>query len=318
MLDGPCRDASIVMLSYTDGRGSPDTVADAQCCKMSARSIHPSQQPRAASKLKLIRSPFLRQALRFIAPFWRSGPPRAPREEAESRSELFSADQMEQHGKSLATAHKLTSRSGPDQLLPRLAANEAVLIEACNLLTAAVTREPPHHAGGRVAARQLLPHRRADPHGEAAPAARATAASCHAWPSGASAGLPRVYDIALGNDRARRRARRSGKPEPLRGGLSDGHAAQAGRAVGDSDHAAPGADRKPAPRRDRRSHAGRVDRDLADGWADQMMAIAQSDPKSLILVIADMARSNPPMTTRRSCRSSRAACRGTGRRWRCR
>ncbi len=43
--------------------------------------------------------------------------------------------------------------------------------------------------------------------------------------------------------------------------------------------------------------AAAVDRDLADGWADQMKAIAQTDPKSLILVIADMARSDPPMTT---------------------
>jgi hypothetical protein len=28
-----------------------------------------------------------------------------------------------------------------------------------------------------------------------------------------------------------------------------------------------------------------------------MIEIAEQDPKSLILVIADMARSNPPMTT---------------------
>ncbi|MHB8716795.1 MAG: GH36-type glycosyl hydrolase domain-containing protein, partial [Sulfuricaulis sp.] len=36
---------------------------------------------------------------------------------------------------------------------------------------------------------------------------------------------------------------------------------------------------------------------LADYWADQMIEIAAKDPKSLILVIADMARSRPPMTT---------------------
>ncbi len=43
--------------------------------------------------------------------------------------------------------------------------------------------------------------------------------------------------------------------------------------------------------------AGRVDRDLADFWADKMIEVAEKDPKSLILVIADMARANPPMTT---------------------
>jgi hypothetical protein len=41
--------------------------------------------------------------------------------------------------------------------------------------------------------------------------------------------------------------------------------------------------------------AGWTERNLADSWADQMMETAENDPKSLILVIADMARSNPPM-----------------------
>lgn len=41
--------------------------------------------------------------------------------------------------------------------------------------------------------------------------------------------------------------------------------------------------------------ADRVDRNRADHWADQMVAVAEEDPKSLILVIADMARSDPPM-----------------------
>jgi cyclic beta-1,2-glucan synthetase len=39
------------------------------------------------------------------------------------------------------------------------------------------------------------------------------------------------------------------------------------------------------------------DRDLADTWADQMTEVAEQDPKSLIMVIADMARSSPPMTS---------------------
>ena len=43
--------------------------------------------------------------------------------------------------------------------------------------------------------------------------------------------------------------------------------------------------------------AGTAERDLADAWADRMIEIAGRDPKSLILVIADMARSNPPMAS---------------------
>src|SRR6476646_8788890 len=43
--------------------------------------------------------------------------------------------------------------------------------------------------------------------------------------------------------------------------------------------------------------ADRTDRNYADKWADQMTEIADKDPKSLILVIADMARSNPPISS---------------------
>ncbi len=41
----------------------------------------------------------------------------------------------------------------------------------------------------------------------------------------------------------------------------------------------------------------RVDRNRAHEWAGQMMETAEQDPKSLILVTADMARSNPPMVS---------------------
>ena len=66
-----------------------------------------------------------------------------------------------------------------------------------------------------------------------------------------------------------------------------------------------------------RMAAARADRDLANVWADQMMEMAESDPKSLILVIADMARSSPPLEAP-SWPSWRAACRARARRWRCR
>ena len=42
---------------------------------------------------------------------------------------------------------------------------------------------------------------------------------------------------------------------------------------------------------------GSIDRDLAARWAEQMLEIAEKDPKSLILLTADMARSNPPMVS---------------------
>ena len=41
----------------------------------------------------------------------------------------------------------------------------------------------------------------------------------------------------------------------------------------------------------------RVDGNLADYWAKRMIETSEKDPKNLILVIADMARSNPPMVS---------------------
>jgi cyclic beta-1,2-glucan synthetase len=55
------------------------------------------------------------------------------------RAELFSAVQMEQHGKRLAAAHLLTPGHAPDQLLARLTENEQTLIGVCTLLMNAVT-----------------------------------------------------------------------------------------------------------------------------------------------------------------------------------
>jgi hypothetical protein len=78
--------------------------------------------------LKVNDNAVIRQALKFLAPS-RTGRPPRHHDEPPLRSELFSADQMEQHGKSLAAAHRVTSGHGADQLLPRLAANE-VLIDA--------------------------------------------------------------------------------------------------------------------------------------------------------------------------------------------
>ena len=59
-------------------------------------------------------------------------------EELPLRAELFSALQMEQHGRILANAHKLSTERGRDRLLSRLADNENVMIDACNQLTEAI------------------------------------------------------------------------------------------------------------------------------------------------------------------------------------
>ena len=216
-------------------------------------------------------------------------------EEPPLRSELFSADQMEQHGKSLAASHKLTPRRAADQLLPRLAANEGVLIRACNLLTAAVTANRRITPAGEwlldnfyLIEEQIRTSRRHLPRGYSRELPRLA--------DGPSAGLPRVYDLALetishGDGRV--------DTESL-GRFVAAYQTVTALTLGEL-WAIPIMLRLALIENLRRvvarTAAGRVDRDLADSWADQMTAMAEQDPKSLILVIADMARSSPPMTT---------------------
>jgi cyclic beta-1,2-glucan synthetase len=116
--------------------------------------------------------------------------------ESPLRSELFSSDQMEQHGKTLAGLHKLRSGQTPDHLLTRLAENEAILIGTRGMLVEAVKTD------GRItpAAEWLLDNfylieeqirmaRRHLPKGYSRELPRLL--------DGPSDGLPRVYDIAL-------------------------------------------------------------------------------------------------------------------------
>src|SRR4029077_20182662 len=82
----------------------------------------------------------------FIDWFHTSDPARKHSEdEAPLRSELFSCDQMKEHGKTLAGTHHLSTKQAANPLLVRLAENEEVLAGIYTLLTAAVT------AGRRIA-----------------------------------------------------------------------------------------------------------------------------------------------------------------------
>ncbi|MGH8754474.1 MAG: cyclic beta 1-2 glucan synthetase, partial [Burkholderiales bacterium] len=211
------------------------------------------------------------------------------------RSELLSADQMEQHGKTLAGTHKLSPGRAPDQLLIRLAENEGVLIGACNLLTAAVKANRRIAPAGEwlldnfyLIEEQIRTAKRHLPKGYSRELPRLA--------HGPSAGLPRVYDIALeaishGDGRV--------DPESLSSFVA-AYQKVATLKLGEL-WAIPIMLRlaliENLRRVAARIAAGTMDRDLADSWADQMMGIAEKDPKSLILVIADMARSSPPMTT---------------------
>ncbi len=211
------------------------------------------------------------------------------------RAELFNADQMERHGKTLTGSHRLSLHRAPDQLLARLAENEDVLSDACELLTAAVKAKRRIAPAGEwlldnfyLIEEQIRTARRHLPKGYSRELPRLA--------HGASAGQPRVYDIALeaishGDGRV--------DPESLSrfvGAYQKNAALKLGELW-----AIPIMLRlaliENLRRVGARVAANTKDRDRADAWADQMMDVAEQDPKSLILVVADMARSNPPMAS---------------------
>ncbi len=216
-------------------------------------------------------------------------------DEAPLRSALYTADQMVQHGKRLAADHELTLARSPDRLLPRLASNEAVLVDVWALLmhnAQMLRRQTP--AGEwlldnfYLIEEEIRTAKRHLPPGYSRELPRLS--------SGPSADLPRVYDLALhlvahGDAQLGRGAVKSfvasyqtvkvlqlgelwAIPIMLRLALIENLRRLAAR-IG----------------------AGREERNLANLWADKMLGVAEQKPKDLILVVADMARSDPPLTS---------------------
>ena len=214
-------------------------------------------------------------------------------EEPPLRAELFSREQMAQHGRVLAASHRLSAKRAPDRLLTRLAENETLLVAVRALLTEAVNDDRRITPAGEwlldnfyLIEEQIRTARRHLPARYSRELPRLA--------DGPSAGLPRVYDIALetishGDGRL--------DADGL-GGFVSAYQAVTPLTIGEL-WAIPIMLRlallENLRRVAARIGADRVDRNRADYWADQMTAIAEKDPKSLILSIADMARSQPPM-----------------------
>lgn len=211
------------------------------------------------------------------------------------RADLYSADQMAQYGRSLAGRHKLVPGRAPNILLARLAENEELLLEVHHLLTDAVKTNRRIIPAGEwlldnfyLIQEQIRVGKKHLPKGYSEDLPRLL--------NGASAGLPRVYDIAIeiishSDGRVDLKTLHSfvaayqditplklgelwAIPIMLRLALIENLRRLATQIAYD-----------------------RINQNLADYWVEQMTSIADKDPKSLILVIADMARSHPPMVS---------------------
>ena len=239
-----------------------------------------------------IREPLLR--LKSYLPGRGHGPNHAG-DEPPLRAELFSADQMEQHGKTLAGLHKLGLERARNRLLTRLDENEGVLFGVRNLLTEAIKANRRIAPAGEwlldnfyLIEEQIRTARRHLPKGYSKELPRLL--------NGPSTRLPRVYDIALdtishGDGRV--------DPESLSSFVA---AYQTVTSLKLGELWAIPIMLRLALIENLRRVAARIatdrnNRNCADYWADQMTEIAEKDPKSLVLVIADMARSDPPMVS---------------------
>jgi cyclic beta-1,2-glucan synthetase len=211
------------------------------------------------------------------------------------RSELFSADQMEQHGKILARKHVLDPKAKTDQnLLKRLGENEVFLFEVHELLIETVRAKRVITPAGEwlldnfyLIEEQIRTGKKHLPKGYSRELPRLLYSS--------PKGIPRVYDIAQeiishGDGRV--------DPENL-SRFTAAYQTVTTLRIGEL-WAIPIMLRLALIENLRRVAvrvaAGRIDRNLADTWADQMIETAEKDPKNLILVVADMARSDPPMS----------------------
>ncbi|MBA5637293.1 cyclic beta 1-2 glucan synthetase [Duganella sp. LX20W] len=233
-----------------------------------------------------------------------SGAPRTDEEEEMPlRAELFSAAQMAAHGRALAAQHEPSPGGGRDRLLARLADNAAVIAATCDGLTQAI------QAGRQVtpASEWLLDNyyliedqirtaRRHLPKHYSRQLPRLNGGAGAAAGNGHGNGVPRVYRIALeiiahGDGRV--------DPESLCR-FVDAYQEVATLQLGEL-WAIPIMLRLALIENLRRVAArvadNRAQRDLATEWAERMVEVADQNPSGLILLVADMARSNPPVTS---------------------
>lgn len=209
------------------------------------------------------------------------------------RAELFSADQMEQQGKGLAAKHKLLTGKTSNYLLKRLSDNEEQLLEIHELLTEAVkTNQRIIPAGEWLLDNFYLILEQIQTGKKHLP--KSYSEDLPLLANGPSSGLPRVYDIAteiISHSDGRLDLKNLDSfisayqlisplnlgelwaiPIMLRLALIENLRRLATQIA-----------------------YARINQNLADYWAEEMINTSEKNPKNLILVIADMARSNPPV-----------------------
>lgn len=210
------------------------------------------------------------------------------------RDELLSADQLERHARQIAATHKLAVGRMADKLLNRLAENEKVLQTTYDLVAAAVVKNRRIAPAAEwlldnfyLLEEQIHSTRRLLPRSYSQELPRLT--------NGPAADYPRVYGIAL-----ELIAHTDGRVDSQAlDGFISAYQSVVPLQLGEL-WALPLMIRLALIENLRRV-AGRIaiarrDRDLAADWAQQMITTVEDCPSDLILVLSDMARSNPSLS----------------------
>lgn len=211
------------------------------------------------------------------------------------RSELFTLEQLEQHAQQLAQAHHITREPLPEQLLKRLSDNEDILFQTIKLLQQNIKDKKSISPAAEwlldnfyLIEEEILLGKRYLPKGYSKGLPKLS--------NGKHKGLPRVYDIAI---------------EII--SHSDGHIDINSLSTFISAYqkisyltlgelwAVPIMIRlallENLSRVAIQIALDRNDSALANQWANKIIDVTEKNPKDLVLIIADMARSNPPITS---------------------
>ncbi|MFT4016541.1 MAG: glucoamylase family protein [Agriterribacter sp.] len=209
------------------------------------------------------------------------------------RSELFTLQQMEQHARSLASKHILTQSKPSEKMLKRLSDNESILMDVHNLLTETVKQNSRINPAGEwlldnfyLIEDQVYTGKKHLPKGYSKALPQLA--------NGASEGLPRVYDIVV-----ELISHSDGRVDmESLSGFIQAYQSVTALKIGEL-WAIPIMLRLALIENLRRLSTqialDILHKNLADYWADQMIGTAEKDPKNLVVVLADMARSKPPV-----------------------
>jgi len=210
------------------------------------------------------------------------------------RAELFSVEQLARHAKALAANHQVVTRQGSNNLLARLGENEGIL-RTFNRATLAVNSSRSITPADEwlldnfyLIEEQIQMAKRHLPRGYSRELPRLLNGPC--------TGLPRVYDIVL---ELISHVDAQIDAEPLNAFIAayqTVHSLKLGELWAIPIMLRLGLIEN-LQRITTRLTAAREDRNLADLWVNRLQEMAEKNPSHLVIVVADMAKSDLPLSS---------------------